>query len=708
LKRRGSGGKTTVPQVDGLGDPGLSALFTEAVRLQQSGQGQSAAPIFRRILRQRPRHSETQFRLGVIAHDHGDLDTAIGYLKQAVEGSPEHAGAHLRLGLALSDAGRPEEGLPIIDRAIALLPDSADAHFGRGNALAMIGRFHDAVASYNKALTLRSDFFEALANRGNALADLGRFDDAIASYDKALSQRPRAPRVLLFRAVSLAGLERWHDALTSIEAAIRFNPQLADARHQLGRVLLRLGRYGEAIHALEKACELEPGNPDLLIDLGGGYMDMKRHADALNRYERAIGLGANFPEAWCGRAMALISMGRFEEAVESCNRALTYRNNMTRALCARGIALHQLDRQIEAIASIDQALSNDPRDAEAHTAKGVVKQALAQYPAALECFTTALAIRPDFASAQLNQAWVQLVMGDYENGLRGYESRWADLQLAGGRRRFNQPRWHSTTPIAGQAILVHAEQGLGDTIQFCRYASLLAERGARVILEVQTALVPLLAGLPGVAQIVAQGSELPTFDLQCPLLSLPLEFETRIDSIPATVPYLHADAALVRQWKDRLGTTTYPRVGIVWSGNPRNINDRHRSIPLATVLRLASAEIELVALQKDLRTGDRELLERTAGVRDCSDLLTDFAQTAALVACLDLVISVDTAVAHLAGAMGKPVWVMLPTAPDWRWMLEREDSPWYPTARLFRQACRGDWSGVLQRVREQLASPVAA
>ena len=306
-------------------------------------------------------------------------------------------------------------------------------------------------------------------------------------------------------------------------------------------------------------------------------------------------------------------------------------------------------------------------------------------------FERAIHRRPDHAAAHWNLADCRLLLGDFERGWQEYEWRWKRDQREIKQREFPQPRWSGAEALAGRTILLHSELGLGDTLLFCRYAKEVAARGARVVLEVQPPLVTLLAGLAGVAQIVASGDPLPVFDCHCPLMSLPLAFRTHLGTVPADVPYVRSDPARVAQWRSRLGASAKPRVGLVWSGSVALRNDQ-RSMALADMLPLVDDRAEWVSLQKELRDADREDLASRAAIRHLGDELRDFSDTAALVDLMDLVVTVDTSVANLAGAMGKKVWILLPYNPhDWRWMLTREDSAWYPTARLFRQPAPGDW-----------------
>jgi hypothetical protein len=360
---------------------------------------------------------------------------------------------------------------------------------------------------------------------------------------------------------------------------------------------------------------------------------------------------------------------RFEEALACCDRAAALQPNLPKAHYNRGNALRMLGRFEEAVASYQR-----------------------------EC-----AARPDFAEAHYNEALCRLLIGDLRRGWDEHEWRWRTKELGQGRRDFPQPLWAGGEEIAGRTILIHAEQGFGDIIQFCRYVRLVADRGARVILEVPPALYELMGSLRGAAQVVCTGHPLPRFDLHCPLLSAPRAFGTDLASIPAAMPYLRAAEERKAHWSARLGPRTRPRIGIAWSGYQAHKNDHNRSIALDAFSSIfAGSEVSLVSVQREVRDADAATLRERSDVLHFGDELTSFADTAALISALDLVVSVDTGVAHLAGALAKPVWVLLPFIPDWRWLLDRDDSPWYPTVRLFRQDAMCAWDPVFARVRAAL------
>jgi hypothetical protein len=393
-----------------------------------------------------------------------------------------------------------------------------------------------------------------------------------------------------------------------------------------------------------------------------------------------------------------VRAGKPEDAIDHETRALALRPNDPEALSNRGIALRALGRINEALADYERALAARPGFAPALSLKGVALAALNRHEEAIASYSSALAVSPGYAPAHFNRSFSELALGDFESGLADFEWRWkgSDTQIA--LRDFGVPQWRGEDP-RGRTVLVHAEQGLGDAIQFCRYVPMLAERGANVVFEVQPALAALLSTLP--AQVVRMGDPLPVFDLHCPVMSLPLAFGTRLETIPARIPYLHASAEQVERWRQRLGATEGLRIGVAWSGNARQVNDRNRSMPLAMLAPLRRRGWKLIALQNEVRDSDRAALMEM-GVEWLGAQIEDFRDTAALVEWVDVVVSVDSSIAHLAGAMGKRLVIALAYAADWRYFIGRDDSPWYPTARLFRQHRPGDWQDVIERVAATL------
>lgn len=553
------------------------------------------------------------------------------------------------------------------------------------------------------ALGLNPSSVEAWANLGLALGLLDRHDEAVASFDQALALQPDFAEVSCSRAVALGKLGRHGDALAGFDRALAIRPHYVEALYNRGVMLGNLDRHVEAVESYDRALALDPAHAKALNNRGVALGNLDRNAEAIASFGRALAIRPDFAEALLNRGITLAGLDRHDEALADYDRALTIDPGYAEALFNRGTALANLDHPVEAIADFDKAVAIRPDWADAISNRGVALVSLNRHAEAIAAFARATAIEPDHPDANCNEGLAWLRLGDFRRGWAKYESRWNSRDLASQRRAFAQPLWLGGEELRGRTILLHAEQGLGDTIQFARYAPLVALLGAQVILEVQPPLEPLMSRIDGVSGVTGKGKPLPEFDVHCPLLSLPLAFGTELGTIPAGVPYIAAPEDRVVKWRDRLGPPTSPRVGIAWAGSPTNRNDRNRSIALCHLASiLAVPGVEVVSIQKDIGETDRELLRGNAHIMHVGDELADFADTAAVMSQLDLVVSVDTAVAHLAGAMARPVWLLVPFAPDFRWLLDREDSPWYPTARLFRQPGIGEWDSVLARVRREL------
>ncbi len=603
-------------------------------------------------------------------------------------------------GLAAFQAGRAAEGAALLAKAMARDPDNAALRNNYGVVLDALGRHAEAVDLFDRAVALKSDYPEAYFNRGNAQQAQGAFGNAEASYTKALTLRPSYAEARNGRGNARRAQADAAAALTDFDVAIALQPRNAIFHNNRGNALKDLRRFDDALQAYDRAIALAPALADAHFNRGNILQDLKRFVEALASYDQALALNPGKITAHINRGNALRHLERFTDALASAERALALDPTNLDAQHNKGGVLGDLGQHEAAVAAFDAAISHDHTYADAHNSRGVALRALSRHGEALQSHERALALRPDDAEVHWALANCLLQIGDFARGWEEYEWRWKAPSAHLDPRNFAQPRWQGE-PLAGKTILLHAEQGLGDAIQFCRYAASVARLGARVILEAPAALVPLLSSLEGVAGVVARSDATPPFDLHCPLLSLPLAFKTELSSIPLSAGYLSASPAKLEAWRERLGAPARPRIGLVWSGNPSHKNDRNRSIPLATLLAHLPGGADYVSLQKDVRESDAALLAGS-GVRHFGERLADFTDTAALASLMDLVVSVDTSMAHLAGALARPVWILLPTNPDWRWLLDRERTPWYDAATLYRQKTPGDWPGVLERVKVDL------
>ena len=608
------------------------------------------------------------FDRALSSHQRGNLQVALDCYQQILAAQPRHVDAMHNLGVLYGQLGRFDEALSWLGEAGAAQPGNFLVHYHKGRVFQALTRFDEALAAYDQAVELKPDCVEAYIYRGSVLNALRRYEEALSAYDKAVVLMPDHAGTYLERSGVLENLDRYDAALADCDKAIALQPDYAEAHNNRGTLLEAMELREEALAAYERAIALQPNRVEFHINRAHVLKDLEHFDDAVAAYDKAIALKPDFAEVYNERGNILSELYRYEDAVDAYRRSIALQPDNAVAFCNLANVLKNLKR----------------------------------YDEAMVCYDKAIALWPDYADAFLYKSLLLLLLGAYEEGWKLFEWRRKFDEMNGSARVFDQPLWLGDEPPAGKVVLLHAEQGYGDAIQFVRYVPMVEALGARVILEVPAVLVPLTNTLRGAFTTVARGKKLPAFDLHCPLMSLPLAFRTTVDTIPASVPYLDSIPGRRGQWSERLGDKARPRVGLAWSGHMANPKDRARSIPLRDFSALLELDVEFHSLQKEVRTKDAAALAGFTQIRSHGSALRDFADTAALVAEMDLVVTADTSVAHLAGALGKPVWILLPFVPDFRWLTERNDSPWYPTARLFRQSASGDWRGVIAEVREQL------
>jgi tetratricopeptide (TPR) repeat protein len=568
--------------------------------------------------------------------------------------------------VTLHQQGLLPQARALYERVLALQADHFEAQHLLGILCLQSNVLDEALFHLDRAIALRPEFAVAHNNRGLVLMELKRHDEAVASFERTIALKPDYTAACYHRGNALLALARYGEAAVAYDRVIALAPEFADAHNGRGRALQALGRFAEALASFHRAITFRPEFAEARYNHGNALLELRRFDQALASFDQAIALRADFAEAWNNRGTALLAIGQIEEAMASYDRAIGLKPLDAEPRCNRGYALLALLR-------IDEALTN---------------------------FDQAIALEPEHVNSHWNKSLALLLSEEFEQAWPLYEWRWKSTGTS-PHRGFAQPLWLGKEPIAGKTILLHAEQGLGDSVQFSRYARLVSERGARVVLEVQSPLVGLLAGLDGVSQVVARGDALPAFDCHCPLLSLPMVFATTLDSIPSPGPYLRCNPDWLAAWRERLGAQTRPRVGLVWSGSPDHRNDRSRSLALASLIEHLPPTCEYISLQTEVREADQAVLKYSA-IRHFAEDIRDFRDTAALCELTDVVVSVDTSVAHVAGALGRPAWILLPYCPDWRWLLNREDSPWYSSIRLYRQSDDRSWKPVLERVAADL------
>jgi tetratricopeptide (TPR) repeat protein len=647
----------------------ISAALAQAKAYHRAGELQVAEKLYRQIVQVDPAQGEAYYLLGTLCHALGKLDEAAACLERAVQLAPDQAPIHNHLGVVRAQQGKMNEATACFQQAVRLAPD-----------------FGDAQNNLQKALT--ADQYPPAATEVSQ-AQAAMCDSAAACYEQG---------------VSLASEGKLAEAAERFRQAVRLKPDFVEAHYSLAAVLRRLGQVDEALCCSEETVKMRPDSAEAHLALG----------------------------------TTLLHKGRASEAETSCREALRLKPDLGEAHNNLGAALAAQWKLDEAIVCWRRALELKTDDAAAQNNLGFVLFQQGRFQEALACYDRCLELTPDCTQARNNRSLVWLLTGKWEQGWPEFQWWWQSPQHA--PRHFTQPMWDGCA-LPGKTILLHAEQGLGDTIQFVRYVRLVKQQAATVIVECQRALVKLLGSCPGIDQLVAAGDTLPPFDVHAPLLTLPAIFHTTLSTVPAGVPYLFADEQLVGRWRGkiehrlRMGTGSEPqsttpaenglrqgacsrfeprgfKIGIAWQGNPDLGQDRHRSFPLSAFAPLAEVSgTYLVSLQKGAGSEQLAQVGSLFSVVDFTEELDEasgpFMDTAALMTNLDLVVTSDTSIAHLAGALGVPVWVALASVPDWRWLLDRSDCPWYPTMRLFRQKKPGDWSAVFEELHAALHASVA-
>jgi tetratricopeptide (TPR) repeat protein/flavin reductase (DIM6/NTAB) family NADH-FMN oxidoreductase RutF len=653
-------------------DPAIPSMMQEALMHHQAGRLPQAEGLYRQILGQQPRHADALHYLGMLAHQSGRPQEAIDLIRQAIAIDSSNPLYPYNLGTLYRQSGDLATAIASYQQAVALKDNFTDAYYKLGISQQQARQLPEAETSYRQTIALASDHAGAHNNLGSVLQDMGRIAEAEASYRQALRIKPDFADAYLNFGNLLKDNGSLRDAEMNYRMALELQPQDAKVHSNLGVLLVQQERFEEAEQSYRQALALQPDSIEIHSNLGFAMVEQHRFAEAEQYFRGALRLQPEFAEAYNNLGIVLREQGKFDEAETAFRTAL------------------QLNPAVENAYS---NLGNLRREA------GKLEQAEASYLAALR-------INPNFHDARLNYAFALLQRGEFLLGWEQYESRWASRGFE-QPHTYAQPMWDGIADLRGKAILIHAEQGFGDTLQFVRYAALLQQRGAVVYALVPVSMKSLLSNYDAITLVIVPGDMLPPFDWHCPMMSLPRVLKTEVASIPHKIPYLAASQISVERWRKLLGKKTALRVGLVWAGSPRKgqpaaqLIDRQRSMHFDTIKPLLQVpNVQCISLQ--LGDDARAQIDGKAPLRDVSGELRDFEETAALIANLDLVISVDTAVAHLAGALGKPVWLLNRYNTCWRWFSERSDSPWYPTMRIFRQPRMGDWPSVIADVQSAL------
>jgi tetratricopeptide (TPR) repeat protein len=599
-------------------------------------------------------------------HQAGQFAAAQKLYHRVLEISPEHPDALHLLGYATFQSGDAAGGLILIRKAISLNESRADYHCNLGVVLAAMNRHHEAIRSFQTALAIRPNLAEASYNLGMSLQAEKQPDEAVVAYRDALTNRPNWADAQNNLGNALVDLEKYTEAVAAFHQATSLNPQSPEAWFNLGNVLNKLEQSDESIQASRQAISLRPIYPEAHNNLGTALHAAKWTDRAIDEFQLAIRQKPDFADAYLNLCSAFTAAQRYSEAAAAARKAIELNPAIDKAHSTLGSALQALGQTDEAIAAFRESIRRNPKLAESH----------------------------------YNLSMLLLRRGDYAEAWPHYEWRWQIKDFNMEPRQLALPEWNGED-LRGRRIFLHIEQGFGDLIQFVRYVPMVANRGGKVLLECHRELARLISSVPGIETLLPPDSPEPNADLRCPLMSLPRIFGTTIETIPKTVPYLWFSPQMAEEWHKRLGADKQFRVGLIWNGRPRP--QPLRSVPIAQLAPLARVPgVKFVSLQ----FGDAAAQARNAPdgmeIADFHEEIRDFADTAALMANLDLIITIDTAAAHLAGALARPTWLMLCHLPDWRWMQSGRECPWYPTMRLFRQPAPGDWATPIDEIASEL------
>lgn len=650
------------------------ALHMLGVVLFQNNRPEEGIELIRKALALQPNFPEALANLGHVLRERGRLDEAVQCCRKAVEMAPNLAEGYINLGSALQSQQKYDEAVAQHRKAIELRPDFPDAYTNLGNALQSMGKHAESAEAHRKALELKPDFAEGHNNLGAALHSLGKIDEAIEHFNRAVQLRPNYPEALSNLGYSFHAKGMFDEAIKHCRRSIDLQPNNPDAYNNMGNSLQEKGEFTKARACFQKSLEQRPDHADAMNNLANCLHEMGNTEEAVIWYRKAIELRPVFAKAYGNLGNAMRALGKVDESIEICRKAVEMQPTLEEAHVNLGTALHMAGRFAEGVESCRRAIE----------------------------------IRPEFPEAHKDLSLMLLGLGEFETGWREYEWRLKLPRYFNAPGNFPRPMWDGSDP-AGRTILVHAEQGLGDSIHFSRFLPILASKGAKIIFECQAELARLMRQTPMLKEMrivsrpgagVARELE---YDVHAPLLSLPLLLGILkpSDMLPQP-PYMFPDQTLLQQWRERVGKREGLRIGLAWAGSKTNKSDRHRSLTLSMLGPLAREGVDFFNLQ--LGPPGEQANNPPPGMKliNHAAAIGDFADTAALVSELDLVISVDTAVVHLTAAMDRPVWVMVHFAPDFRWLLKGDTTPWYPSMRLFRQTKTGNWSDVIERIAEEL------
>jgi tetratricopeptide (TPR) repeat protein len=675
----------------------LQKQYSEALNHHQNGRLEDAEKIYQSIIKLQPRHADALHGLGLIDLFRGKPQEAIKWFNQALK-IEKNATYFNNRGSAYFEIKKMQEALADYQVALKMQAEFTDAQYNLANLYSAIQKHEEAINAYSKILQKDNHQIDALYNRGNAYKKIKKYQEAIKDYLMVLQIEPNNTKALLNLGNTYLALEDLEEAINAYDKILKLNPSYPEVVLGRANALILQKKYALAIDAYKAHIHLKPDEKESYYGLGNALKDTLKFEDAIYCYKKAIEIDPEYFDALTNLANTLRRVKRFDESALYYSRAVEANPNEPDAYSNLGNILHDLNRTDLAIDAYAQALVIAPNDVRANYNIGNIYKELNQFEEAIQQLDHVLTLNPDDEETLFAKGIMLLTLGKYREGFQLYEKRWERESLIEKPRDYPQPFWNGTQSLEGKTILIHIEQGLGDTIQFCRLLYQLENKGAKVVFEVQKPLIGLMNQVPGVSRVISYKTEFTEFDYYCPLLSLPHYLNLELDNIPLAHGYLNPLPEYLNKWQLRLGPKKKPRVGLICSGNKMHENDQNRSILLFEIIPYLPQEFEYITLQKEMRDVDRQLIEKYPLFKSYGDELDHFEDTAALCELMDIVISVDTSVAHLSGAIGKKTWLLIPFSPDWRWMLDRKDTPWYQSMTIYRQESMKNWAPVFAKV----------
>lgn len=677
-------------------------MLQQAIQAFQSGNLSGSEVILKRVLAAYPKSLPALHILGLIKASQSKHVEAAELLKKAIKLNPTDASLHYNLAKALQESELDKESIPHHKKNLELAPSNPEAWLNYGKSLCKLHLDCEALDIFAKALQVNPKYTEAFLNIGATLIKLKRYEEAINAYEQAITLKPDYPEAWLKRGAAFSELNHHNEALGSYNKAIELKPDYHEAWSNRSTCLKELNYHDEALASYDTTVSKWPDDHETWTYRGALLRELKNYDESLASLQKAIAINSDYAPAWLCMGITFSELKSHDDALASYNKAIELKPDYHEAWSNRGLALKELKRYDEALGSYDKAIELKPEYYAAWLNKGVTFNDLRRYDDALGSYDMAISLKSDYHDAHWNKALTQLVIGNFKDGWQNYEYRWLRSNHEQMRHQ-HLPTLKNLDAISGKRVLVWSEQGFGDTIQFSRFLNTLSTLNAEIIFEVQEPIKTLLENSLDGCKVIGCGEAFSDVDFQIPLLSLPLLLNIDLDANISSTSYLKVSEESLAKWIQKLSLRSEKiNIGIACSGNQEHYNDGNRSIALRFFEPLTKyANIFLI--QKELRDPDQAFLSMHPEIRNLGNEIESFDDSASIVQAMDLIITVDTSLAHLSGALGKPTFVLLPWNPEWRWLLNRQDSPWYPTVKIFRQPAVGNWHAVMEEVIFQIS-----